>query len=921
MSAQIFGRDAELRTIGALIGDLPRSPGALVLTGPAGAGKTTLLRAGAALAAEHAYTVLATTPAHSDLRLAFAGLSDLLERSLGTVIDEIPPPQARALRVALALADAPPQPPDPRVIAAAFRTAVSLLARSATVLLVIDDVQWLDAPSAAAIGFAVRRLDREPVGLLCAQRTAGQGDELPLELSRARLRADLLPVSGLSLGALHRLLLAELGTSFSHPTLRRIEAESAGNPFIALEIGRALARGGITNLGNRPLPVPGTLSGLVGRRLGELSPAVLDALHLVAVMADATVEQYLAAGSGGAELDAAVLAGVLDQDGGRLRFSHPLLASAVAGSIPPARRRMLHEIAARLVQRPEEQARHRALASTGPSAQVAADLDQAARAADARGAPATAAELFGLAASLTPHDQQADRCRRTLDATRRLALAGETRAAMAALDELIGSIPAGLDRAAALSQLAALRQDDSAAEATDLLEQALAEAGDDPAQTAEIHFTLGDSWSKRGDQARALAESRLALADAERGGDTALLAATMAQVVLRTFSCGGGIDERLLGRALELEREVEVRLLFHADPPSWVAGWCHLAEGRLEEAESELQQVLDWCDSEGIESSRGDVLLRLSVIASQSGDNRRAAELASQGLVTAEQMDLPQLVSALLYACGQAALNLGQTEAVRDLATRGMEAARVAGELPFLLRNEGLLGSLDLALGSYRSAAQRLGPLACQWRKMGVRLFNPTSIEPEAVEALIGAGELDPADVILTNLEHGVHNAMTAAVIAHGRGKLAAARGDLAAAVTELTESLRLQDQCSPQLLERGRALLLLGAIQRRLKQRSVARATLSEAVGIFDRIGAVLWAARARTELARVSGRALGTHELTVTELRVAELVARGMSNKEVAAELFVTVRAVESTLTKAFAKLGVRSRTGLAARLRQVD
>ena len=228
---------------------------------------------------------------------------------------------------------------------------------------------------------------------------------MPLDLDRALLSADLLPVGGLSLGALHRMLRTRLGTSFSHQTLRRIETDSGGNPFIALEIGRALARRGITSAGASALPVPDTLSGLVGERLGELPPAVLDAVRLVAVMPDAPFGQYLAAGAGGAELDAAVLAGVLEPDGGRLRFSHPLLASAVAGSIPPASLRELHGIAARSVRLPEEQARHRALAAAGPSAPVAAELDDAARSAARRGAPASAAELFGLATSLTPEDQ------------------------------------------------------------------------------------------------------------------------------------------------------------------------------------------------------------------------------------------------------------------------------------------------------------------------------------------------------------------------------------------------------------------------------------------------------------------------------------------------------------------------------------
>jgi DNA-binding CsgD family transcriptional regulator len=245
-----------------------------------------------------------------------------------------------------------------------------------------------------------------------------------------------------------------------------------------------------------------------------------------------------------------------------------------------------------------------------------------------------------------------------------------------------------------------------------------------------------------------------------------------------------------------------------------------------------------------------------------------------------------------------------------------MDAAHQAGELPYLLRNEALLGSLDLALGDYRAAAERLRPLAARWREMGIRLLELEEHRAPAVEALTAAGQPDEAASLLAELEQDVRNPLAAALIAYCRGQLAAARGDLTAAVAELTGAMQLQDQCSPQPLERGRTLLMLGAVQRRLKQRAAARATLTEAIVIFDGMDASLWAARARAELARVSGRVPATGELTDTERRVTELVSRGMSNREVAAELFVAVRTVEATLTKAYAKLGIRSRAELAAR-----
>ena len=213
-------------------------------------------------------------------------------------------------------------------------------------LVVIDDVQWLDRPSEAAIGFAVRRLEREPVGLLCAQRTTRPGAEPPLELDRARQPADFLPVGALSLGALHGMLRTRLGTSFSRQMLRRIETDSGGNPFIALEIARALARRGMTRAGAGALPVPDTLSGLVSERLGELPPAVLDAVRLVAVMPDAPFDQYLAAGRRAARWTRRYMQACLSRKAGGYGSPIRCWPRRWPRAIPPASLRELHGIAA-----------------------------------------------------------------------------------------------------------------------------------------------------------------------------------------------------------------------------------------------------------------------------------------------------------------------------------------------------------------------------------------------------------------------------------------------------------------------------------------------------------------------------------------------------------------------------------------------
>jgi DNA-binding CsgD family transcriptional regulator len=953
MSAEVVGRDAELRTVAAFLDELAAGPAVLVVAGEAGAGKTTLLRAAAEMAAEQGISVLRATPSHSDVPLAFGGLADLLHGQLPDIVAQLRPPLARALRMALLAEEAPAgaevlQPPEPRLIAAAFRAAVLALAQSGPVLLIVDDVQWLDAESAAAVGFAARRLETEHVGLLCAHRAApDQGAELPLELSRARLRPTELPVPGLSLGALHRILRAGLRTSFARPTLRRIAAGSGGNPFIALEIGRALLRryaaaAVTTELpGWQPvplqerlpgpetpppdtLPIPETLAGLVSERLGALTPEVLGATQFVALLPNAPAAQYVTAGAAGDALDAAVLAGVLEERSGRLTFVHPLLAAAVADRIPPVRRRELHAAVARVARLPEERARHQALAADQPAEPVAAELTAAATVAARRGAPAAAAELFELAAALTPAEQADARLQRQLDAARQHAVAGETKKAMATLADFVATAPPGLIRSDALAEYGRLRQDDLAS-AGRLLEQALAEAADDAGRRTRIRDALSHHWLMRGDAGRALDQARLALDDAEASGSAALIAVAAARTFDLGLMRGDAPDEELLDRALKFERAALDRTggsdaagdSLRYTSPSMLAGMWHLHAGKLDTAEAELTYVLTRAEVSGVEYLRAETMLRLAQVALKRGDAAKATDLAADSLDVSEQLELSHLTCAALHGGASAALLLGETDQVRAIAVRGARYAAQVGDQPFVVMHEALLGSLDLALGNHPAAASRLGDVLRDMHLLGVRPAAQ-AIWADSVEALAAVGELAEAERICGALARSAREPATAAIAARCRGVVAAARGDTSAALTELAAAVALHDQVEPIPLERGRTLLWLGRVQRRVKRRAAARATLTEAAVVLGGIGARLWAAQAEAELARISGRQPDRAGLTETEQRVAELVALGLSNREVAAALYVTVRAVESTLTKTYGKLGVRSRTELASRMR---
>ncbi len=299
------------------------------------------------------------------------------------------------------------------------------------------------------------------------------------------------------------------------------------------------------------------------------------------------------------------------------------MGSYPAGAPPGA----VHALAAReRPARPRGSARGTARwPPPGLSEPAATELDEAARQAAARGAPARAAELYELAAALTPEDRQDDAHRRILAAARQLVICGENQAAITMLDDLVAVMPPGPDRAWALGLLGWNREDDFEATSR-LLEQALAGAGDDFARTAELHFYLTDVLAIRGHLDDARAHAHLALADAERSGDPALLASLLAQAFLFDWMCGIRADERQLHRALELEERIGSTSL--RTPPSEVAGLYLICVGRLAEAEIALRRALARAEVNGVEYWQADVLLRLSVLAGRRGELDRAAELA-----------------------------------------------------------------------------------------------------------------------------------------------------------------------------------------------------------------------------------------------------------------------------------------------------
>jgi predicted ATPase len=253
MTQAVWGRESELTLTARVLDTGITDPVAVILTGEEGIGKTTLWGAVLSQAQERGFRMLSARPVESEATLAFAAVSDLLRDAFDEAVPSLPAPQRTALEAALLRGDLEGNP-DPRAVAFAFHGTLLALARSAPLLVGVDDVQWLDAPSARVLGFALRRLEGVPVGVVAASRTADVEAPTPLGLDERwpEERIHHVAVGPLSVDVLRRILLSKLTTRFPHWALVQIHEASGGNPFLALELARALARRGMRPRAGRP---------------------------------------------------------------------------------------------------------------------------------------------------------------------------------------------------------------------------------------------------------------------------------------------------------------------------------------------------------------------------------------------------------------------------------------------------------------------------------------------------------------------------------------------------------------------------------------------------------------------------------------------------------------------------------------------
>jgi DNA-binding CsgD family transcriptional regulator len=914
MAPVVLGRRAELKQLTAMLDAVVAGPRAVVVEGPAGIGKTTVWQAALHAARARSFTVLAARATQAEATLSFAGLIDLFEGVPEVRLAGLPAPQRRALEVALRRREAGQTGVDQLAVSLATLQVLRAVAVDTPVVVGIDDLQWLDAATSRLLAFMLRRLGSERLGLVVSVR-AEHADRLPLEVEQALPQPQrlVLRVGPLPVGVLDQLLRERFGLALPRSSLLRLHKVCDGNPFYALELARAMPAGATLAPGE-VLQVPTTLTRLLRGRLQQVPDQAHRLLLAAAALAKPTAAVLERVGGG---LDEVLAMGILERDGSLVRFGHPLLGSLVYADATAAQRHQTHRLLAKLLTEPEEQALHLALGTQDPDERAAGRLETAARRAAARGAPDAAAELAEHASRLTPVRWSPEDCRRQLAASNYHTQAGNGPRARALLEALIAHLPPGTTRARALAGLADLVTDDRWDQ---LFAQAAVEASEDLALRAQIERRHGRSTGIAGDYARWEQHAQAAVALAEAAHDSTQLLQALADLATVRMFRGHGVEHALMTRALALESRAGETVIDQR--PTMERCLQLVVADEFDQARRLLQAEAARALEHGNVDLRGEALLLLTVVEVQTGDWPRADQYASECLELGREANSSNAEPVALYGRALVDAHLGRVETARAAAEQGSTLADGMGDETFRIMNEWVLGFLELSLGNPAVAHARLSPLVGALHTMGVGEPALFPVLPDEIEALIGLDELDQAEPLIEELDaqgRTLDRPWALAAAARGRGLLTAARGDPQGALAHLQQALQEHKRVT-RPFELARTLRAHGMVLRRHKHKAAAKEALEQALSIFERLGALLWVGSTSAELGRVGLRPAAPADaqgITGAEARVAELVAAGRSNREVAGELFMSPKTVEAHLSRIYRKLGVRSRAELAHKL----
>jgi DNA-binding CsgD family transcriptional regulator len=895
-AGRLLGRDRECAAIDALLeGARADAAGALVVRGEAGIGKSALLD----YARQHAppMIVLSASGVEAESDLAFAGLHELL-RPVLSYLDDLPGTQAQALAGALGLA--PSSQPDRLLISAAVLGLLAAAAEAHPVLCVVDDAQWIDRPSADAMVFTARRLRAERLVILFGAREG--------EASRFEA-ADLAEITLTGLDRRSAAAILAGSAQDAAPLVRdRLLAEAAGNPLALLELAVGLPADQLD--GRVPLPdaIPLTprLEGAFRRRTGQLPAAAQTALLIAAAdnTGNAVTVLRAAAGLGlpADALDPAQAAALIQVTGARIAFRHPLVRSSLYQAATLSQRQRVHAALAAALTGEEDTDRrvwHQALATLTGDEEVAAALETSARRAQLRAGHASAATAFLRAAELST--DEARRVRRIAAAAHATWDAGQPGRSREIIEQVL-PLATGPTRAQLLHLIGVIQaRAGSLQEACTRLLQG-AEASTDPPLKLEMLMEAAEAASFSGDPDRAIElAARAAPIPATSERDKLIVA------LLRGFTKALAGDyeqsQALLNEALELADALD-------EPNALV--WASYAASDSRRPGAGLTYA-----SRAVDLARRQGLLGQlpRALARQAAEFLTMSQFDSAYAAAQEGYRLSLEVG---YGHGFHLANMAAVEAVwgrEQDARRHAEQALTLGQGNAYLATiaEEALGFTDLSLGRTAQAADRLLALTAPGRP-DVNWLIALQAMPDAVEAGIRAGRPEEAAQRLETIRAVVAAAPTQArqaLLARCEGLLGERDAD---------EAFREAIGYAPALppLQRARTDLLYGEWLRRERRRAEARVHLHAALAVFRGLGAVPWAERAEAEL-RATGETVrkrdpsAVEQLTPQELQIAGLVSQGLTNRDIAAQLYLSPRTIDYHLRKVFTKLGITSRAEL--------
>ena len=882
--SRVTGRLALLSEVrGLLEQGLP-----VALHGPTGIGKSALLDALEHAAVDNGALVLRAAGAPAERSLPFTALQDLLHQlGRGPVRREAPREE----------------------LCGEFRDLLAEVSARQPVLVLLDDVQWIDPESACVIGYGRRRVAGR-VGLVA---TVGPGES-----------------TGIDLSDLHHLVVPPLDCGDTIDLLgrhglpahvaQRVHVESGGLPSLALALAGAI--GEQPSVLGRPTPLPPTIERVLRDRYLAQDEPVRDTLAVAALLHRPTARQLERAGRIGAEEDLreAAAAGLVARTDDGVRFTPPALRRVVIEAVPAVRRAELHRELAEVAPSAAERLRHRALAEPRPCAGLARELGLAAQESASAGCRELATELYLLAADRSPVELADER-------VEWLATAVETGAPGNRVELVRRALADFLDQPATPAQAVRVRlaipelAGSGVAALDEVLTAALADAGDDDRLVAMVLLQRARValMESRPEQAVSRAEQAVALL--HRAGDRAGEAAALTTLAVSTRWTGTGRHDEHLAAALALVPATEPPApgLTHVSP-TYMAARFALYDDRLAEAWSAFLSMLAQVER-GAGMDQVHVLRCLVEVGVRLGRCRDAMEYAARAARVGEEFGLDAHTG--WFITGLAELAGGDLDTARTLAERGALAAEERGDVRYLQRHLLLLGQAHLRAGDAHGARDALGRIREIEAAHGISDPTVNRWQHELVSALVALGALDEAEGLVVAARRALDGRPgtdgVGAQLDRAEAELLCARGDLDGAAALLDRAAKVCADIGMRL-DLGRTLLARAHLERRSRRAAASRAALEQAEACFAAIHARSWLEQVRTERAPeppavTDDPLLG--RLTETEARIARLVCQGASNRQIAERTFLSVKTVEASLTRIYRKLDVRSRTQLATLL----